>query len=253
MIDPSALLIPAFIAGILTFLAPCTLPLVPAYLGFISGVSAKELQDPEKIKAARGKIFLNGLFFVIGITIIFVLFGVLSGYLGSAFAGYRLWLERIGGVLIIIFGLYMLRVIDLSFLGRGGGLPAKMPLKPGNPFGSLLLGSSFATGWTPCVGPILGSILLLAATSTTAAQGGFLLFIFSMGLAIPFLLIALAYGSASKFLARSARYMRWVEKISGVFLIALGVLIATGNFVLLVSYGFRLFEFLEYERILDYL
>lgn len=253
MIEPSALILPAFIAGVLTFLAPCTLPLVPAYLGFISGVSANDLKDPEKVKSARVKIFVNGLFFVIGITVIFVAFGTLSGFLGASFAVYRLWLERIGGVLIIIFGLYMLRVISLPFLPGGGGLPAKIPFKPGNPFGSLLLGSSFAVGWTPCVGPILGSILLLAATSSTAAQGGFLLFIFSMGLAIPFLLIALAYGSASSFLARSSRYLRWTEIIGGIFLIGLGVLVATGNFALLVSYGFEIFRFLEYERILDYL
>jgi len=253
MIDPTALIIPAFIAGIITFIAPCTLPLVPAYLGFISGVSADDLQDPAKVKSARAKVVLNGLFFIIGVTIIFVLFGVLSGFLGAQFVAYRVWLERIGGALIIIFGLYMLRVINLSFLARGGGFSARLPFKPGNPLGSLLLGSSFATGWTPCVGPILGSVLLLAATSSTAAQGGFLLFIFSMGLGIPFLLIAFAYGSAGALLARGARYLRWVEVIGGVFLIGVGALVATGNFSLLVSYGFEIFRFLEYDRLLDYL
>jgi len=117
----------------------------------------------------------------------------------------------------------------------------------------MALGSSFAFGWTPCVGPILGSILLLASTSTTAFQGGFLLFVFSMGLAVPFLIIAAGFGTLSTKIPKIAKYLRWVEVIGGIFLIALGYLLITNNFILLISYGFEYFKFINYEALLDYL
>lgn len=252
-----ALIIPAFIAGLITFLAPCTLPLVPAYLGFISGTSAEELKDPKKVKQARGKIFLNGLFFMIGVTLVFVLFGTLAGLLGQALVPWRIWLTRIGGAFVIFFGLYMIGVLKIPFLTSLLGTDKKIKLpfriKRGNPLSSAVLGSSFAFGWTPCVGPILGSILLLASTSTTALQGGFLLFVFSMGLAVPFLIIAAGFGALSTKVAKITKYLRWVEIIGGVFLVALGILLITNNFTLLISYGFQLFQFINYEGLYDYL
>ncbi|MCH8741535.1 sulfite exporter TauE/SafE family protein [Patescibacteria group bacterium] len=251
------LIIPAFIAGIITFLAPCTLPLVPAYLGFISGTSAEELRDPTKVRSARKKIFLNGLFFMVGVTIIFVLFGTLAGLLGQALAPWRIWLTRIGGIFVIFFGLFMLRALKIPFLTSALSKERKFrlpfPIKSGNPFSSALLGSAFAFGWTPCVGPILGAILLLASTSTTAFQGGFLLFVFSMGLAVPFLLIALGVGAAATSIKKITPYLHWVETIGGIFLIILGVLLLTNNYSLLISYGFQLLKFINYERLLDYL
>ena len=251
------LIIPAFIAGIITFLAPCTLPLVPAYLGFISGTSAEELKDPTKVKSVRKKIFLNGLFFMVGVTIIFVLFGTLAGFLGQALAPWRIWLTRIGGTFVILFGFFMLGALKIpfltSFLGKERKIKIPFPVRKGNPVSSALLGSAFAVGWTPCVGPILGSILLLASTSTTAFQGGFLLFIFSMGLAVPFLLIALGVGTASTSIKKITPYLHWVEIIGGIFLIILGILLLTDNYSLLISYGFQLFKFINYERLLDYL
>jgi cytochrome c-type biogenesis protein len=185
-----SLIIPAFIAGILTFLAPCTFPLVPGYLGFISGVSAQDLQDPLKSKSARRKIFLNGLLFVVGFSFIFILLGSLFGLGGSALAQYRIWLSRIGGIFVILFGLFMIGVLRLPFLNVEKNIGAIMALKPGNPASSLIFGATFAFGWTPCVGPILGSILTLAAASATVSQGAFLLSVFSLGLAVPFLIIA---------------------------------------------------------------
>src|SRR3989338_1204499 len=249
-----SLITPALIAGIFTFLAPCTFPLVPAYLGFISGVSAEDLKDPTRGKQARRKIFLNGLLFIIGFSAVFILMGTLIGFVGAQFlAPYRFWLGRIGGVFVIIFGLFMLNVLKIRFLARGTKFRVPVIFERGKPVNSLILGSAFAFGWTPCVGPILGSILLLASTSATALQGGLLLTVFSLGLAVPFLAIALGIGKASLYIQNFTRYLGIVSFIGGVFLIFLGILLATGNVALLISWGYRLFDFINYDRLLDYL
>lgn len=194
--------ISAFIAGLLTFLAPCTLPLVPAYLGFISGVSTKDLDmtDENAVRQARRKIILNGLFFILGFTIVFVLFGTLAGVLGQGLTPYRIWLTRIGGLLVILFGLFMLGVFRIPFLQAQHSLKMPSFLKVGKPSTSTVVGGAFAFGWTPCVGPILGSILLLASTNGSALSGAALLGIFSLGLAVPFILISIAFGSASRYI-----------------------------------------------------
>lgn len=249
-----SLIIPAFIAGVLTFLAPCTLPLVPGYLGFISGASLEDLKDPEKEKKARWKIFLNGLFFMIGFSAVFIIMGTLVGFIGATFLSpYRLWLGRIGGVFVIIFGLFMLNVLKIPFLMREKQFKAPAIFKQGKPTNSFILGSAFAFGWTPCVGPILGSILLLASTSTSALQGALMLTIFSAGLAIPFLLIAIGIGSASRYVKNISKYLNIVSIIGGVFLIFLGILLVSGNIGLLISYGYGIFQFINYDRLLDYL
>jgi len=166
MVDIS-LIIPSFIAGILTFLAPCTLPLVPGYLGFISGVSLDDLRDPLKASRVRRRIFLNGLLYVFGFSIVFIVLGSLVGFAGALLGQYRLWLTRIGGLLVIFFGLYMMHIVKLPVLSAEKHfLPARW-LKPGHPTSSFLFGVAFAAGWTPCVGPILGGIILLAAIGST--------------------------------------------------------------------------------------
>lgn len=248
-----SLIIPSFIAGLLTFLAPCTLPLVPGYLGFIGGTSIDELKDPSKSKAARRKIFLNGLFYVAGFSIIFVIFGTIAGLAGQALVPYRIWLTRISGVFVILFGLIMLNLLKIPLLNAEWHIRPPKILKRGEPLSSLSLGAAFAFGWTPCAGPILTSVLLLASARTTALQGGFLLFIFSLGLAIPFLLIALGIGRATKHIAKFSKYLNIISVISGLILILLGILLLTNNFSLLISYGYRIFRFINYERILDYL
>lgn len=249
-----SLIIPAFIAGILTFLAPCTLPLVPGYLGFISGSSLEDLKDPEKAKKARWKIFLNGLFFMLGFSAVFIIMGTLAGFIGATLlAPYRLWLGRIGGIFVIIFGLFMLNVLKIPFLTREKQFKAPAIFKLGGPTNSFILGSAFAFGWTPCVGPILGSILLLASTSTSALQGALMLTVFSAGLAIPFLLIAIGIGSASRRIQNISRYLNVVSVIGGIFLIFLGVLLVMGKIGLLIAYGYKIFQFINYDRLLDYL
>jgi cytochrome c-type biogenesis protein len=248
-----AFILSSFIAGLLTFLAPCTLPLVPAYLGFISGVNTKDLEDPEKASGVRKKIFLNGVFFIVGFSLIFIIFGTLAGLLGQALVPYRIWLTRLGGAFIIIFGLFMLGVFNLNFLQVDRRIKTPDWLKLGKPSSSFIVGGAFAFGWTPCVGPILGSILLLATTSSTALQGAIMLTVFSFGLSLPFLFVAFAYSKATKYLEKVNKYLKWISIIGGIFLILLGGLLITDNFGLTISYGYQLFDFIHYDRLLDFL
>ena len=245
-----SLIIPAFIAGVITFLAPCTLPLLPGYLAFISG----DVEGGEKVK--RRSVFLSGVFFVLGFSLVFITFGVLIGFLGESLAPIRLWMSRIGGIFVILFGLWMMRIFKLSFLNfLGKEKKFKVPMgniKSKN-LSALVLGLSFGTGWTPCVGPILASILLLAATGSTAIGGGFLLLVFSLGLGIPFLLVAASVARAEKFIKRFSKYLRWVEFVGGIFLVLLGILLLTDNFVQLINWGFRLLEFINYSEIIKFL
>jgi len=243
----------SFFAGLLTFLAPCTLPLVPAYLGFISGVDQDALKNPETAKAARRKIFLNGLAFIAGFSLIFIVFGVLAGFAGTALAPYRIWLARVGGALVILFGLFMLGFFKLPFFQIDKRIQIPKWLTLGKPSSSLFIGGTFALGWTPCVGPILGSILLLAGTSGTALTGGVMLTVFSIGLAIPFIIIALAFSRATAYIDRISKYLKAISIIGGVFLILLGLLLTTDNFGLTIQYGYELLNFINYEGLLDYL
>lgn len=250
------LIIPSFIAGVLTFLAPCTLPLVPGYLGFISGVSLNEIKDPEQFKNARWKILLNGAVFILGFSAIFIMLGTLAGLGGAILAPYRIWLARIGGLIVIFFGLYMVGLSKLpllKFLTSEKHLTVSNFLKPGHPLSSFIFGATFAFGWTPCVGPIIGSILLLASTSTTVWYGAALLSIFSLGLAVPFLLVTLGIGSASRHIKSISKYLNVISVIGGMFLILMGFVLLTNKFSAWIGFFYQLFDFINYEEILNYL
>ena len=245
----------AFLAGIITFLAPCTLPLVPGYLSFISGASIADLQNPQKAAKVRLKIFLNGFFYVLGFSAVFILFfGVLIGLAGSIFGQYRLLLTKTGGVFVIFFGLFLLaqavtaltqRRFNLlafpafAWVQRERHISSTRHVKPGNPTSSFLLGASFAFGWTPCVGPILAVILGLTIATATFWQSIFLLAVFAFGLALPFLLTALAIGWAAAAFQHIAAYLYWVSLAGGIFLVLLGYLMITGDFMVLNSLIFR--------------
>ncbi len=251
-----SLIVPAFIAGLFTFLAPCTLPLVPAYLGFISGVSVDDLKDPEKAGSARRKIFMNGLLYVIGFSFVFIVLGSLFGLGGSALIKYRLILSRVGGVFVIIFGLFMVGASKLpifNFLQNEKRMHAAAWLKPGSPTSSLIFGATFAFGWTPCVGPILGSILLLASSSATVAGGAFLLGVFSLGLAIPFLLIAAGVGHASQYIKKISKFLNIISIIGGVLLIILGYLVLTDQLQIWFGVVYPWLSFISYDGLLDFL
>lgn len=246
------LIFSAFFAGILTFLAPCTLPLVPAYLSIISGVSVDKLGEKPDAKALRRQVVLNGFYFMAGFSLVFVGFGILAGLFGTIIAPYRVLFTQVGGAIIILFGLIMLGVFKIPFLERVWK-PQIHQSPKATKKNAFVIGSAFAFGWAPCVGPILASILLLVSTTSTALQGGLFLLVFSLGLAIPFLLVAFWAGSAFKIVKNISRYTKWVNVIGGAFLILLGLLLVTGNFSLLLSWGYRLFEFVNYDRLVDFL
>jgi len=248
-----SLIIPGFFAGLFTFFAPCTLPLIPVYLGIISGSAMDELKKPETEHLAKKKIFINGLFFVLGFTVVFIALGVLFGFIGSAFSAHRSTLSRIGGIFVILFGLFMLSVIKIPLLEKTQRLKVPRVFKIGHPANSTIIGASFGLGWTPCIGPILGSILLLASITSTAFEGGILLLIFSLGLSIPFLLIALVVGRAQLYIKKLSGVMRWVSIIGGVFLIFLGILLVTNSFNIWITAFYKVFGFINFESILRHL
>jgi len=239
------LLIPAFIAGLLTFLAPCTLPLVPGYLAFISG--AKEGKNE------RGKIFANGVAFIFGFSIVFIVLGVIAGIFGSAFAPYQIWISRMAGVLIILFGFFMLGILELPFLNTEKRFKPPAIFKRGSLRGSFIFGSAFSLGWTPCVGPVLGSILLLASSTTTAWHGALLLGMFALGLAVPFLLVAAGVHQAEAYITRLSPYLQAVSIFGGLFLIILGALVLTNSMPIFLAWSYQLFEFIGYGQLIKYL
>lgn len=267
MFDAS-LIVPAFIAGLLTFLAPCTLPLVPAYLGFVGGVTVQDLHDPKKLLWARRRVLANGALYVLGFSTIFILLGTLFGLGGASLVQHRLILSRLGGAFVMFFGFYMLvtalaavsagrinllALPILRLLNTERRLPLASFLKPGKPTSSFLFGATFAFGWTPCIGPILGSILFLASTSTTVGAGAFLLAVFSLGLAIPFMVIAAGIGSAALMLRRLAPALNVLSLLGGTLLLFMGYYLATNSFATWITSFYKIFDFMHYEKILQYL
>jgi cytochrome c-type biogenesis protein len=232
-------LLSAFLAGIFMFLAPCTLPLVPAFLTFVSAGNCR-------------KVFVNTLFFVFGFSLVFILLGILVSFLGSQIVILRSFLAKAGGLLVIFFGLYVMGVFRLPVFERNINFLNFGRLKPGKPTAAFVLGVSFAAGWTPCVGPILASILLIAGATGTVHVGALLLAVFSLGLALPFLVTAILSHRTKNIFAKISEN-NWVQKLGGLLLIFLGILLFTENFYLLIRWGFNLLKFLGYEKILDLL
>ena len=216
----------AFLAGLLSFLSPCVLPLVPSYLSFITGMSGVG-----EIGARRHLAVLHALLFVIGFTLIFAALGATATALGRLLVTYQIWLERIGGLLIVCFGLFTMGVFRIAWLSREARV--QLADRPLGYLGSVLAGMAFGAGWTPCIGPILGSILLYTSTRADLAQGLGLLGAYSLGLALPFLVAAWALEAFLRWFQRFRRYIGWVERVAGVLLVVVGVLMLTGSFTLL--------------------
>jgi cytochrome c-type biogenesis protein len=228
----------AFLAGILSFLSPCILPLLPGYISFISGESVESLTNNEGY-SPRLKAFLGAVFFGIGFTLIFVLLGATATEIGKALQSYKFLLEKIAGVIVIILGLHLFGVFKINKLL----VQKKVSYKKRNaPFfiEAFLLGIAFVLGWTPCIGPILSGILALAAKESTASSGMFLLFVYSLGLWIPFLISALFVSEVMKAIKKAGKVMIIVEKISGVLLITIGILILSGSMSKLVALFYRI-------------
>ncbi|HUR93638.1 MAG TPA: cytochrome c biogenesis protein CcdA [Gemmatimonadales bacterium] len=229
MTEPATLgLFVAFAAGVLSFLSPCVLPLVPSYIGFLTGMSLPEMTGRRRV--ALG----HALLFVLGFSLVFVLLGASATALGRALNYYQLWLQRIGGLLIIGFGLVCLGVIRLGVFDRERRVQVEQ--KPVGYLGSALVGMAFGAGWTPCIGPVLGAILGLAATTQDLSRGMLLLAAYSAGLALPFLLAALALDSFLGWFQRFRRYLPWVMRVSGVLLVFVGALMVTGEFTRLAGW-----------------
>jgi cytochrome c-type biogenesis protein len=227
--EPATLgLFVAFAAGLLSFLSPCVLPLVPSYMGFLTGMSLPEMS------ARRRLALVHALLFVLGFSLVFVLLGASATALGRALNYYQIWLQRIGGVLIIGFGLVCLGVVKVGFLSQERRLQVEQ--KPVGYLGSALVGMAFGAGWTPCIGPVLGAILGLAATAQDLSRGMLLLAAYSAGLAVPFLVAALALEAFLEWFQRFRRYLPWVMRVSGLLLVFVGALMVTGEFTRLAGW-----------------
>ena len=228
------------LAGLLSFLSPCVLPIVPGYLCFIAGTSLdKALDNQETLRSNTLKYSIS---FVLGFSSIFVLMGASATYLSSLLYEYFDYLRIIGGIIIIIFGIHFTQIIQFSFLNSDTRIQIKN-YKPGL-VGSFIVGLSFAFGWTPCIGPILGSVLSVAASSETISEGTFLLILYSTGLGIPFILAAYGIGTFLKFLSRIRKHIRTIEIFTGLLLILFGILILTNRIQELAFFFIKYFPFL---------
>jgi cytochrome c-type biogenesis protein len=225
-------------AGLLSFISPCILPLFPSYLSFITGMSATALRDAATLRQQRSRIMLHALCFIAGFSLIFVALGVSFSLLGSFLRTHLDLLQRLGGAVIIFFGLVLVGLFKVTLLMRTVNL--QLHGSPAGYLGAFAVGVSFAVGWTPCVGPILGSILLLASTTAEVQRGVLLLSVYSLGLALPFFVSALAVPAFFRMFGRVAGYLRAIEIGGGVLMILVGTLIFTGYFTVLNGYALRL-------------
>ena len=227
----------AFSAGLFSFLSPCVLPLFPSYLSFITGMSVDRLAG-EVDAGTRTRVLLHSIAFIAGFTAVFVSLGASFSAAGQLLMDYRDAIRIAGGALIVIFGLYIAGVLRIGILGRTQQL--QIQSKPAGLIGSFAVGLTFAIGWTPCVGPILGSILTLASTDKTVSQGIALLLAYSLGLGVPFLLSSVALGNFLRFFKHYRRFIPTVERVAGVVLVAVGVLVVTNYYIALNAWALSL-------------
>jgi len=234
----------AFLAGLASFFSPCVFSLVPAYVGYLGGRSVASARDG---KAHPWISFSHGLFFVLGFSAVFISLGIATSLLGGLLYNARIWLARIGGVVVIIFGLHMTGVIRLPFL-EYDLRPQTVPHRNRGYVASFLMGVFFSAGWSPCVGPILGSILALALNNGSVSQGTILLTAYSAGLAIPFLVASAQIGLVTTVIKRYGKVMHYVEVGMGVLLIVVGALLLSGRFERIAQLSSALFS--SYNEIL---
>jgi cytochrome c-type biogenesis protein len=218
----------SFTAGLLSFLSPCVLPLIPSYVSFITGLSIDEVQHSRRVT------LVHSLLFIAGFTVVFLALGATATVLGRLLVQHRDWVGRIGGVLVIVLGLYLLGVFNIGVFGREKRV--HIATKPLGYLGTLVVGMAFAAGWTPCIGPILGGVLTYTASSADLNRGLVLLFAYSLGLAVPFLLAALMIDRFMELFQRYRGALVWMSRASGVLLIAVGILMITGSMTVLSAW-----------------
>lgn len=231
---PQTSLMAAFLAGLLSFVSPCVLPLVPSYLMYITGLSFDQLSNPAERHRLRNTIMANALLFIVGFSLVFIAFGASASLIGQVLTDYQQLIRKVGGVFIVLFGLYVMGILNLRFLMTEKRIHLRN--RPAGYAGSVLIGATFAAGWTPCVGPVLGTMLMYASTTDTLADGVTLLAFYSLGLGLP--LFAAALG-VDRFLAsfkRVRRYQQAVSAVSGLFLIVFGLILYSDSLALLTSF-----------------
>jgi len=229
----------AFVAGLLSFLSPCVLPLIPSYITYITGLSFSDLDAEHPTHVVRRKTMLHSMAFISGFTMVFVLMGASATYIGSFLQQHMDLVRKLGGILIIVFGIHVTGLVPLKWLL--GEKRVSLKQKPASFLGSFLVGLAFAAGWTPCIGPILASILMIAATEENVTQGIVLLLLYSIGLGIPFFLSSLALHRFILLFNRFKKYIRLFEVITGFFLVIVGLLIFTNWLSVLSGYANLLF------------
>lgn len=223
----------AFLAGVLSFFSPCVLPLLPSYVSFITGMSFEDLTGNINRVRVRFLTITNSLVFILGFSFIFTLLGASSSVVGRIFFQYQDWIRVIGGILIIIFGFFITGLLKLNFLTREKKVHLR--LKPVGYIGTFAVGMTFAAGWTPCIGPILGSILMYASSKASVIYGVKLLSVYSLGLGIPFFLSSLALNTFLSYSRKLQKYMRVIMIISGILLIVFGIMLLTNMVTRLVG------------------
>jgi len=233
----------AFLGGVLSFVSPCVLPLVPAYISFISGVSVEKLVEKEKSAPVLSGVFLSSLLFVLGFSLVFVLLGASATFFGRLIGSQMGLLRKVAGLLLIVFGLHTMGVYRIGFLNY----EKRLRLKSGKSsyLQAFLMGIVFAFGWTPCIGPILAGILALAGTQESVSFGVLLLSVYALGLGLPFLLTGLATGWFLNFFDRVKKHFKIVEIAAGGLLITIGALIFTNRLGILSGWIMDLFPFLS--------
>jgi len=217
----------AFFAGVGSFFSPCVLPLVPSFLIYICGVTVHDFSDLSD-KGSRKRVLSHSLSFIIGFSFVFIALGLSSSFLGSLFSSSQKWIMIVGGAVLIIMGLNMLGLFKIPFLNREKMI--NVSKKPSNLFGSFIVGVTFSLGWTPCIGPVLASILIIAATGKSVLGGMYLLGLYSLGLAIPFFVAALLVARLMNLMRRFGHVVRYTSLVLGALLVVLGALLVTGYF-----------------------
>jgi cytochrome c-type biogenesis protein len=235
--DLGVSLVVAFGAGLLSFLSPCVLPLIPVYASFLTGLSVKDLSQKHNTTLQKHRLttMRRGLMFVLGFSVVFIVLGSTVGYVGSIFLDASIWIERIGGVVLIVLGLHLIGLFKIPWLERQ--LKFDLSKRTSGKAGTFFVGMAFGAGWTPCIGPILAGILTIAASSSSISTGALLLSVYSAGLAIPFLLSAFALDRFLIFFDRIKSKIIWIERISGLLLIGVGILLLTGSMTLLSDFS----------------
>jgi cytochrome c-type biogenesis protein len=233
---PDVSLVAALVAGFLSFISPCVLPLVPGYISYVSGVSFDEMQRGAAAdsRRTRRQMLVTSLAFVTGFSLVFIAFGASASAVGQSLVRYQSILTKIAGVVIVVFGLHLAGIFRIRWLDQDTRLQTKR--RPTGPIGALVVGLAFAFGWAPCVGPILGAILGLAASKNTIGEGVVLLTAYSAGLGVPFLLTSLAVDKFFVASARIRRHYKMIELVAGLLLVVLGILIFTDRFTVLSRY-----------------